>query len=377
MPDVVFTLTGDVRHNSRAIKQVRALTALGCTVEVLALGPTSTVAEWMPGVRLCMLKRPSGSGLPFFWNVHRMMAGTARTRPARVYHASDLYTLPAQYLAARRYGARLVYDARECYPHVPSTVGRPHVRLFWRLLERFFARRADAVFTVSQRIAERMADAYDIPPPVLLHNVPPYKDVTPSTYLRDQTGADDATCVLLHQGSIQKDRGCERLADAMHDVDGALLVFLGGGPKKPQLQQMVARAELDDRVRFLDPVPPDALLPVTASADVGITLLEDTCLNHRYALPNKLFEYLMAGLPVLASDLPAIRDVVATHEVGLLVDPSDRRALVAALRRMVQNQSVRRHWAANTPSVFETFSWEAASQRLQRTYLDLLSPPPA
>ncbi|NBC17673.1 MAG: glycosyltransferase [Bacteroidetes bacterium] len=372
MPDVVFSLTGDVRRNSRAIKQLRALTDLGCSVEVLALGEPANV-DWMPGVRLHLLERPPGGGLPFFWSAHRAMAQAARSIPARVYHASDLYTLPAMFLAARRHDARLVYDARECYPHVASTAGRPHVRLFWHLLERFFARRADAVFTVSTSIAERMASAYGIPPPMLLHNVPPRQRVTPSTYLRDQTGVADDTCLLLHQGSVQKDRGCEHLVDAMRDVDGAVLVFLGGGPRKPELQQHVTREGLGDRVRFLDPVPPDDLLPVTASADVGITLLEDTCLNHRFALPNKLFEYLMAGLPVLASDLPEIRSVVDGHEVGLLVDPSDRRALVDALRRLVRDASARRRWAANAPSVFETFSWEAASQRLQRTYSDLLS----
>ena len=373
-PDVVFALTGDVRRNSRALKQLRALAALGATTEALTFGPPAEEAWLEAGIRLRVLPRPPGSGPRFFARIHRLFAQTARAIPARVYHASDLYTLAAMHAAARHHKGRLVYDARELYPHVAATAGRPWVRAMWRLVEGRHIRHADAVFTVSDSIAERMAQTYSLPPPVVLHNVPPYRSVVSSGYLRAQTGASPGTVVLLHQGQIQKDRGCLLLADAMRHVHGAVLVFLGGGPLKPMLQQHVRATSLDDRIRFLDPVPPDALLPVTASADIGITLLEDTCLNHRFALPNKLFEYLMAGLPVLASDLPEIRGVVETFEVGCVVDPADRVALAETLQRMVDDEPARARWAAHAPRVFETFSWEKASQRFKQAYQNLLTP---
>ncbi len=372
-PDVVFGLTGDVRRNSRALRQLRALVALGVTVEALTLGPPAE-APWLePGIRLRVLPRPPGGGPRFFGGIHRLFKAAAAQRPARVYHASDLYTLPALHAAARRHGGRLVYDARELYPHVAATAGRPAVRLFWRLLEGRYIRRADAVFTVSESIAGRLAATYGVTRPIVLFNVPPFRAVTPSDYLRAQTGVPPETVVLLHQGQIQKDRGCALLAEALGEVRGAVLVFLGGGPLKPALRRQVEAADLGGRIRFLDPVAPDALLPVTASADVGITLLEDTCLNHRLALPNKLFEYLMAGLPVLGSDLPEIRGVVAGFDVGAVVDPADRVALVKTLQRMVDDQEARARWAANAPRVLETFSWEKASQRFVETYRDLLN----
>ena len=372
-PDVVFALTGDVRRNSRALKQLRALAALGAMTEALTFGPPAAETWLETGIRLRVLPRPPGSGPRFFGRIHRLFAEAARAIPARVYHASDLYTLAAMHAAARHHNGRLVYDARELYPHVAATAGRPWVRTMWRFVERRHIRHADAVFTVSDSIAERLAQTYGLPRPVVLHNVPPYRSVTSSGYLRAQTGTAPDTVVLLHQGQIQKDRGCLLLADAMRDVHGAVLVFLGGGPLKPLLRQHVRTASLDDRIRFFDPVPPDALLPVTASADAGITLLEDTCLNHRFALPNKLFEYLMAGLPVLASDLPEIRSVVETFEVGCVVDPADRAALVETLQRMVDDKPARARWAANAPRVFETFSWEKASQRFKQAYQNLLA----
>lgn len=372
MPDIVFALTGDVRRNSRALKQLRSLATLGTSIDVYTLGSPAENNRLEENIRLHFLPRASGSGPGFFARNHSTFRDATRSARAHVYHASDLYNLPAMHAAARRHGGKLVYDARELYPFVASTAGRPAVRWFWRVVEGHYIRRADAVFTVSESIADQHVAMYGIPRSTVLYNAPPHHPVTPSTALRDLTGIPAETTVLLHQGQIQKDRGCLLLADAMRDVEGAVLIFLGGGPLKPALQQHVKTVGLQDRVRFLDPVPPDDLLAVTASADVGITLLEDTCLNHRFALPNKLFEYLMAGLPVLASDLPEIRKVIQGFDVGTVVNPADRAALVKRIQGMVDDKQARQRWRANAPRVFETFNWESASQRFIQTYQDLL-----
>ncbi|MEX1055509.1 MAG: glycosyltransferase, partial [Rhodothermales bacterium] len=127
-----------------------------------------------------------------------------------------------------------------------------------------------------------------------------------------------------------------------------------------------------DRIRFIEPVPPDELLSYTASADIGVTLLEDVCLNHRFALPNKLFEYLVAGIPVVASDIPEVRRIVRGFDVGLVVDPQNREDLVAALRQSTIDKTLREKWRRNIPKVLETFNSERTSQDFLRVYDDLL-----
>ncbi len=367
-PTVVFAMTGAAHRNSRALKQLRALDALGVQLEVLSY----STAEELPVGQAQPVAAPKGGGFRFFWHLHRRYRAAVRQLPARVYHASDLYVLPAVVQAAKQHGARVVYDARELYPYVASTAGRPWVSLFWHILQGRYIRHADAVFTVNDSIADRLAEAHGITPPMVLHNVPAYQTVERTSRLRTILNLPPEPVLILHQGQMRKDRGCTLLVEAMQEVEGAVLAFLGGGPLKPELEKIVETLGLHDRVRFVPRVLPDVLLSYTASADIGVTLLEDTCLNHRLALPNKLFEYLMAGVPVLASDLPEIGNVVRSFEVGCVVDPADRAALVRVLQRMVDDEAARDQWRVNAPSVFETFNWARASHRLQKTYTRLL-----
>ena len=371
-PDVFFALTGDVRRNSRALRQVRALVSLGYKIEACALAPAAETVWLEEGIRLRCFPQPQGGGPRFFYAVHRMFSEAARQTPAAIYHASDLYALPAMQSAARRNNGKLVYDARELYPFVSSTSGRPWIRLFWYLLERRFIRQADAVLTVSDSIAVRLAAMYGIQGPVVLYNVPQAVRIAPANGLRTHKAANKV--LILHQGQIRKSRGCTLLLDAMRDIRGADLIFLGNGPLKPELLRMAAQHHLDDCVHFMNPVPPDELLSLTASADIGVTLLEDTCLNHRFALPNKLFEYLTAGLPVLASDLPEIRKVVAGFDVGCVVNPWNRQALVNTLQRMVDDAPARAHWSANAAAALASYSWEKTSRRFIQCYERLLPP---
>lgn len=368
--DILFALTGDVRRNSRALRQLRALAAEGYRIEVLTLGSSREVLDLEPGIRARVLPHPGSAGPRFFADVHRQFAREAR-EPASIYHASDLYALPAMHRAARRFGGRLVYDARELYPHVAATTGRPWIRLFWQFVEKHHIRHADAVFTVSDGIADRLATTYGIPRPRVLHNVPPRRPVTPSDRLRTMAKIPPEPVIVLHQGQMRKDRGCALLVEAMAGIERAVLVFLGDGPERAPLQELVQALGIQDRIRFLPAVPPDELLDLTASADIGVTLLEDTCLNHRFALPNKLFEYAMAGLPVLASDLPEIRRVVRSFDIGEVVDPSDTRQLVLVLQRMVDSPEARASWSKNTPDVLQAYSWEKESIGFIETFREL------
>ncbi|MBT6580475.1 MAG: glycosyltransferase, partial [Bacteroidetes Order II. Incertae sedis bacterium] len=168
--------------------------------------------------------------------------------------------------------------------------------------------------------------------------------------------------LIAHIGQMKKDRGCEQLVLSMKQVPDAHLVFLGYGPIQPELERLTAEHSLSERIHFLPPVPPRAIQNALVGVSIGITMLLDTCLNHRYALPNKLFDYIRAGVPVLGADLVEMRRVIKRYDIGQTADSNDPNQISKALKSMLNSEDLSK-WSANALTATETFTWSNASQR--------------
>lgn len=361
---MAFVMTGDLFRNSRAIKQLRSLADRGWSVDVYHLDAGTTPVSLPAGVQVHAIERPEGSGPAFFRAVHRMFEENLRGRRFDLLHASDLYALPACASWAAVLKVPYTYDAREYYAHVAGTVRKPWARWWWARMERTYIRHASAVFTVSESIARALARDYRIETPDVVHNAPPAEQapsLEPVVPLRSLVPSPERP-IVLHLGLMKAHRGGGTLVRAMSRVPDANLVFLGHGPEKEALQQLAAKKGLSDRVHFLDPVPPDRIRETIRSADLGVSMLEDTCLNHRFALPNKFFDYIHAGLPILASDLDEMRRIVERFTLGETVSAKDPDAVGRFIQSMLDRSSAS-PWTPGLARAAETFSWESASQR--------------
>ncbi len=196
-------------------------------------------------------------------------------------------------------------------------------------------RRCDAVLTVSDGIADRLVELHGLRRrPAVVRNVPDVTGPPAGGRLRRVLGIGAAPLVL-HQGAPARHRGCEQLVRAMGSVPDAQLVFLGdeGDPGYVAgLTQLARECGLGERVHFVPSVPLEELLGQTAEADVGVSLLEDVCENHRLALPNKVFEYVAAGVPVVASRLPEVTQLVEGRGIGWTANASDPADVARAIR---------------------------------------------
>jgi len=356
-------MTGDFYRNTRAIKQTRSLSAAGFQVRVFHLAGNAPPVSMPDAVQVVDLPRPPGRGPFFFRNVNRLFSRALAGVEAAVMHASDLYALSACRRRADELGCALTYDAREYYPHVAGTVGRPWSRWWWRRVEQRDIVRADQVFTVSDSIADALRADYSIVRPVVVHNAPPSSAPIPENSSSSLGDRLDLTApIVLHLGQMKAHRGGPNLIRAMRDVPEAHLVFLGYGSEQQQLTNLVTELNLTGRVHFLPPVSPDEIRHAIRDAHIGVTMLEGTCLNHRFALPNKLFDYVHAGIPVLGADLDEVRMVIDSHDIGMTANPSDPASIASALRRMLDAGNQTR-WRSNMKQAAETFSWESASQR--------------
>lgn len=368
MPSVVFAFTGDVRRNSRATKQLQALVDMGLKVEVYCFG----ISEEKAGIHYHTIENPKGRGRRYFWRNHQNFKKAIAQTSADIYHASDIYVLPTLAKQAKKVKAKLVFDSRELYPHVASTANRPWISLFWHLVSNRYFPKCDAMLTVCPSISEVLHQTYGILPPTVLYNVPPRQEIIKTNLLRETFAVPPDYCVFLHQGNMQRDRGLKELVDAFQTIENAVLIFMGTGALEIPLKKQVTQLGIEHKVFFMPPTPPETMLQYTASADVGVTLVEDTCLNHRFALPNKLFEYAFAQIAILASDLHETKRLLDGFPIGIKVNPKDATALREALTELAQNKTLRQQFSANTVSFANAFTPEQFSTDFKKVYQTLL-----
>lgn len=281
-----------------------------------------------------------------------------------VYHAMAYMGIPvALDLARRRAVARVVYDARDIYVDANNLARLPRpVRALLARVERRWARRADRVVTVNRPYAEVMAARWGIPlPAIVLNCAYRYGPAHPAQRrFHERLGLDPGQRVVLYQGGLSPNRGIEQLIEAIPLVDDAVLVLLGYGVLARELETLARSPALAGRVRLLPAVPPEELLDWVAAADVVAMPIQPSTLNHRLTTPNKLFEAMTAGVPVVASDLPGMSGIVLETGCGLVCDPTDPVAIAAAIRAILdapgtERLAVRRRALA---AADDRYNWE-------------------
>jgi glycosyltransferase involved in cell wall biosynthesis len=318
-------------------------------------------------------------------------AAERRAPPADVHHGHDLTGLPAAVGAAKRDHGTVVYDSHEIFLESGSHLARPRpIRALFGGLERGWARRSAALVTVNQSIAEELERRLHPKRIVVVHNCPPRWDTpsprpsslspssTPPDLIRGATGIPAGAPIALYHGRLTRDRGVEQLAAAllepgMERVHG---VLMGYGPERPKYEHLARDGRFAGRLHLLEAVAPEDLLPWVASADVGIVAIQRTSLNHWLATPNKLFECLAAGLPVVASDFPEMRRIIREDPggpLGALCDAQDVAALAAAVRSIVEAPAEEREALRLRclTAAHERWNWESEAVRLVSLYEDL------
>jgi glycosyltransferase involved in cell wall biosynthesis len=335
---IAMLLHKSVEYDSRVRREADALASAGHQVWVLELAEVPGGAAGLDGFtrRSCLPPSWLRRWLPF--HLYRasfllyFLWGIVRVRPD-VVHAHDAAMLLPGAIGARLVGARLVYDSHELATGVPYRDAG--WAWFVAALEGAIVPRCAAVITVSDGIAERLQQRYRLAArPTVVRNVSALTPQGPGG-LRSRLGLDRSSPLVLHQGAPAPERGCENLIRATARLDGVTTVFLGDAEAgyRSELDAIIGQEGVADRVALLPSVGLNELLGYTAEADVGVTLLRDICENHRLALPNKLFEYIAAGVPVLASALPETERLIRQYGVGWCVEGAGDDALVDGLSR--------------------------------------------
>ncbi len=382
MKRAAVLLPGPIANDGRVIRTIRTMRGLGAAVDLFFEGdPGEGAGLFDDGVERHPVRRREGflaklERNTLFYRDWLVLANAAIATGRRydVVWANDLPALLPGHRLRAACGGTLVYDAHEIFLEtlnqcVPLDAGGLRgvifhllhriMRIAGRRAERRLARGVDRFVTVSRSLAEHFAAEYGIPEPAVMMNCPEGANAPPESTVnfREEYGWDTDDRIFLYQGIQNLGRGLPALIEAMRRADPrAKLVLLGSGPLHEELRTLVSRQNLRKRVRFRDKVPYDDLPGVTASADFGVTLLEDLNLSTRLGAPNKLFEYLHAGLPVLVSDRAEARRVLERYDVGIAVGPAIGE-IAAGIANLLGSDRIEL-WSANTHEAGREYSWK-------------------
>jgi glycosyltransferase involved in cell wall biosynthesis len=251
-----------------------------------------------------------------------------------LYLSNDTDSLPANRLASTIRRKPLVFDAHEMFPEVPEVSRRKFVKAVWTKLEDRMFPQLKYCYTVCQSIADYYNKRYKINMKVV-RNIPPARKHESEKAQNQNFLPSGSQKIILYQGAVNIGRGIEQIIEAMPCLDGFVFYVVGDGPVLQQLKERVNRQNLNDRVIFTGRVPLEALSAYTACADIGVNLLENRGLNYYYSLPNRIFDYMRMHVPVLTSDFPEIRRIVAHYKVGTLVNHYEPQFLAETIRQML------------------------------------------
>ena len=375
---VCMLVLNEFTHDARILREARALVKAGYDVSVFALHKNGLPErERVNGVqvrriRLGSRRLPKTRAIQLIkFTEYALRAIPAiRKMVPSICHCHDLYALPIAYLIAKWDGAKLIYDSHELESAFPNPTW---FRWISRQLEHFLIKRVDKVITVSDSIANEMVKQDSIKKPAVIRNMPEYVDMTGGNRIKEVLGIAEDKRIVLYQGALRSDRGLDRLIEAMRLLPGDVLsVFIGSGPAEAELKGLVTTMGLETRVRFMGRVPYNELLSYTSSADIGICHIANTSLSYYYSLPNKLFEYIMAELPVAVSNFPEMAKIVEQYGVGVVFDPEDVKDIARAINELLEDREKYAQMKENTKRAKKVLNWENESRKLLEIYEELL-----
>ncbi len=281
-----------------------------------------------------------------------------------IFYANDLDTLLPNYIVSKLFYIPLVYDSHELFTEVPELQTRKFKKSIWETIEKYIVPKLKFAITVNQSIAEWYSKKYAIPFCVV-RNISKSPSVK-SIKSRQELALPENKHIIILQGTgINIHRGAEELVQAMQYLsEDYLLLIIGGGDVIENLKQMIRDLNIQNKVWLKDRMPADELYHYTANATIGISIDKPNNLNYWYSLPNKIFSYIQAHIPIISSRLPEIEKIIQTYQIGMFIEHHDPQHLAEIIHTAVHHKDYAL-WKANTYKAAKELNWEREKVHLK------------
>lgn len=360
---IIVSVTNDLTGDNRVHKVCSTLTKMGFTVLLVGRRLKKSKELNQRTYKVKRMKLIFNKGLMFYAEYNIRLFVFLLFSQYNLLLSNDLDTLTANFIASAIRRKPLIYDSHEYFTEVPELINRPAVKKIWEWIEGMIIPRLSVAYTVCESIAAIYQKKYGTVFKVV-RNVP-----FRGTYSQDKrTEINTDQRIILYQGAVNIGRGLEQTVEAVKHINNARFVIAGDGDIKNLLEEKVQEEQLLNKIQFMGMLPLEQLVEVTAQADLGISVEEDLGLNYRYALPNKLFDYIQAHVPVLVTNLPEMAAIVKKYNIGMVCNSVDPQELQASLQEALFNDELRKVWYKNLHRAASELVWEHEEMVLEEIF---------
>ncbi|TVZ56913.1 glycosyltransferase involved in cell wall biosynthesis [Lutibacter sp. Hel_I_33_5] len=347
MKKIIVSVTNDLSTDQRVAKVCNTLHANG--FDVLLVG--RELKNSSPIIREYSTKRMNlffNSSFLFYAEYNFRLFFFLLFTKKDILLSNDVDSLIANFLVSKIQRKKIVFDSHELFSEVPELVDKNLVKKVWLQIEKWVIPKLKNNYTVCKSIADIYKDTYKSEFKVI-KNIPLYKETEtgnfPFNYKEEK--------VIIYQGAINMGRGLELMIDTMKYLPNYIFVIIGDGDIFIQLKKKVKKESLENNVKLLGKLSPEELQKLTPLANLGISFEEDLGLNYRYALPNKIFDYIQAEIPILVSNLPEMKQVVLDYNVGGIIKNRDPKIIAKQIEALLDKDFSKELCTAKKALVWE------------------------
>ncbi|NLE34072.1 MAG: glycosyltransferase family 4 protein [Bacteroidales bacterium] len=360
----VIAVISDLATDMRVRKLAMLMAEEGLDTMVVGRYSGTTLPVTIPRVRTTTLRVPFRKGPLMYLTFNFFLFFRLLFRGYGIIVASDLDTLVPCYLVSRLSGAILIYDSHEYFTGQYGLQERPFKHFLWKSAERIVVPRADHMITVSNSIGELYRREYGVDPLVIRNVSPDITHLLPHD--RGELGASKEDLLVIMQGSgLNEGRGAGQLLAAMNLTERVRLLVVGTGDIIERIRRDASLSPAGSRINFLPRMPWEEMMRYTMCCDAGLSLDTDTCVNQRYSLPNKFFDYIAAGIPALVSPLPEVAALVEKYGCGKVLEAVTPEVIARQLQLLADDPRLLSSLKQNAVEARRELHWEREKVREQ------------
>ncbi len=369
---VILSVTNDLSAEQRVHKVANSLIKMGFSPLLLGIKRRYSSKLSIKNYETKRLSLIFHSGWLFYANYNIRLFFYLLFNKFDVFVANDLDTLPANYLVYRIkkiFGSKdlkLAYDSHELFTELPELNNRNFVKNVWLKFEKRILPNLKHTYTVCNSIAQYYNAKYNIKMEVI-KNVPLCIRNENINHSLDFKLPDNKK-IILYQGALNIGRGIESVINIMDRINDAVFIIAGKGEIEEKLHKLVETKQLQSKVIFTGLIPLEQLNNLTKQANIGLVLQEDISLSYRYVLPNRIFDFIKAGVPIIASNLPEISQIVENEEIGMLVNNFEEEILLDSINQLLYNSDLIKKFQNNIKKCSYKYCWEKQEEKLEKIY---------